>query len=198
MFSGIVSAISQIKKRQTKNDCLFLTISKPKNWKIKPGDSICSDGVCLTVKTVAKTTYTTELMPETLDKTYFNNANYNHVNLERSLKLNSLLDGHLVTGHVDALGKIKKITKRGDSKIYQISYPKKFNKYVAEKASVAVDGISLTVVDVGTNWFTISLVDYTLTHTTIGQKKVGDLIHLEFDIIAKYLEKLLYARNTNK
>ena len=191
MFSGIVQTISKIQKKHTENGCLFLTIEKPTGWNIKPGNSICSDGVCLTVKKVGKTNYTTELMPETLDKTYFDKVDYKNINLEPSLKLNDLLDGHLVTGHVDAIGKIIKITSRGNSKIYKIEFPKKFSKYVAEKASIAVDGISLTVVDVGDEWFTVSLVDYTLDHTTIGIKKINDLVHLEFDILAKYLEKLL-------
>lgn len=190
MFSGIVKTISKIQKKETKNGCLFLTISKPKGWKIKPGDSICSDGACLTVKKVNKDSYITELMPETLNKTYFAKSDYKYINLEKSLKLNDTLDGHLVTGHVDCLGRINKIAKRGNSKIYKISFPKKFAKYVADKGSIAVDGISLTVVDARANMFSVSLVDYTLTHTTIGQKQVGDLVHLEFDIIAKYLEKL--------
>lgn len=190
MFSGIVRAVSKIQKREIKNGCLFLTISKPKGWKIKPGDSICSDGACLTVKKINKNSYVTELMPETLDKTYFDKTNYQYINLEKSLKLRDALDGHLVTGHVDCLGKIKKVTKRGGSKIYRVSFPKKFAKYVAAKGCIAVDGISLTVVDARVNTFSVALVDYTLTHTTIGQKQIGDLVHLEFDIIAKYLEKL--------
>lgn len=191
MFTGIIKAISQIQKKETTNNCLFLTIAKPLGWKIKPGDSICSDGACLTVKKVNKDNYITELMPETLDKTYFAKSNYKHINLEKSLKLNHVLDGHLVTGHVDCLGKINKITKRGNSKIYQISFPKKFAKYVAVKGCIAMDGISLTIVEAATNWFTVSLVDYTLKNTTIGRKQVGELVHLEFDIIAKYLEKLV-------
>lgn len=191
MFSGIVEVVSRIEKKEKKNNSLFLTIQKPKNWKLKPGNSICSDGVCLTVKKVYQNTYITELMPETLDKTYFDLVDYKYINLERSLKLSSVLDGHLVTGHVGTVGKISLITSKGDSKIYKIIFPKKFAKYMAEKASVALDGISLTVVKVGANWFTVSLVDYTLQNTTINTKKVGDLVHLEFDILAKYLEKLI-------
>ena len=191
MFSGIISAIAKIEKRQTKNGCLFLTISKPNGWKIKSGDSISTNGVCLTVKNLGKNNYTTELMPETLDRTYFSDNYPLIVNLERSLKLTDFLDGHLVTGHVDTKGKIIDIIKKGDSKIYKITFPKKFTKYIADKGSVAVDGISLTVVKTTSDWFTISLVDYTLTHTTLGIKKVGEAVHLEFDIIAKYLDKLL-------
>lgn len=194
MFSGIIKAISKIEKRESRNRCLFLTIQKPKRWKIKKGDSICTDGVCLTVKNVHKNNYQTELMPETLRKTYFAENLYQRVNLERPLKFNSVLDGHLVTGHVDAVGRIKKIITQGASKIYYISFPKKFAKYTAEKGSIAMDGISLTVVDVGSDWFTVSLVNYTLRHTTVGSKKVGDSVHLEFDILAKYLEKLIKTK----
>ena len=191
MFSGIISAVSKIRKRAAKNGSLFLTVQKPKNWRIKPGDSVCSDGACLTVKKVYQDAYLTELMPETLAKTYFGLAKYDYLNLERPLKLNGALDGHLVTGHLDAMGKIKQIETQGDSKIYKINFPKKFAKYLAEKGSLAVDGISLTVVNTGSNWFTVSLVDYTLQNTAIERKKVGDLVHLEFDILAKYLEKLI-------
>ncbi|KKP59133.1 MAG: Riboflavin biosynthesis protein [Candidatus Magasanikbacteria bacterium GW2011_GWC2_34_16] len=190
MFSGIVEAMSRIEKKEKKNGSLFLTIKKPKGWRLSPGNSICSDGACLTVKKVGQSNYVTELMPETLDKTYFDLVDYKCINLERSLKLNSVLDGHLVTGHVDVVGKIAKIEQQGNSKVYKISFPKKFTKYVVEKGSIAVDGISLTVVKVGANYFTISLVDFTLQNTTIGQKQVGDFVHLEFDILAKYLEKL--------
>lgn len=195
MFSGIIKAVAKIKNREIKNSSLFLTVTKPKKWQIKPGDSICSDGACLTVKKVYKNTYLTELMPETLNKTYFGLAKYDYLNLEPALKFNSVLDGHLVTGHVDAIGRITKITLQGNSKIYKINFPKKFAKYVVAKGSIAVDGISLTVVAVGQNWFTISLVDYTLQNTTIGQKKTGDLVHLEFDILTKYLDKLIHHKN---
>lgn len=190
MFSGIIHAISKIEKKELKNDSLFLTIKKPIGWKIKRGDSIATDGVCLTVKKVLKNLYVTELMPETLDKTYFLNNTYTYVNLEKSLTLKDALDGHLVTGHVDTIGTIAEIKKRGQSKIFKVYFPKKFTKYVVEKGSIAVDGISLTVVDVGINWFTVSLVEYTLEHTILGMKKVHEEVHLEFDILAKYLEKL--------
>ncbi|MBI2436894.1 MAG: riboflavin synthase [Candidatus Magasanikbacteria bacterium] len=191
MFTGIISATSKITKKEFKNDSLFLTIKKPTGWKIKCGDSIATNGACLTVKKILKDAYLTELMPETRDKTYFEKMNLEFVNLERSLKLSDRLGGHFVTGHVDAMGKIIDLKKRGKSLVFKISFPKKFAKYVAEKGSITIDGISLTVVDVGVNWFTVSLVEYTLIHTTLGMKKKTDLVHLEFDILAKYIEKQL-------
>ncbi|MFH1789822.1 MAG: riboflavin synthase [bacterium] len=191
MFTGIIAKVGKIKDKKIKDNCLYLTIEKPKGWSIGLGASICTNGTCLTVKTMDDNNYTTELMPETLARTYFADSNQEYVNLEKSLSLNDLLDGHLVTGHVDTIGKIIDIEDLGDSKVYKYEFDEKYNKYVAEKASIAVDGISLTVVDVEKNWFTTALVDYTLQNTTIGKKEVGDPVHLEFDIIAKYLEKLI-------
>lgn len=191
MFSGIISAVVKIKKIEEKPGSLFLTIQKPKGWRIKAGDSIATNGVCLTVKKVASDSYTTELMAETLSRTYFGKIKLNKVNLEKSLTLSTPLDGHLVTGHVDCLGKILKIKKVGQAQIFQISFPRQFDKYLADKGSVAVDGVSLTVVEVYQKYFTVSLVDYTLKNTILGEKKVGELVHLEFDILAKYINKIL-------
>lgn len=191
MFTGIIARMGKIIDKQTKDNCLYLTIKKPEGWNINLGDSICTNGTCLTVKTMDDNSYTTELMPETIKLTYFADSDQEYVNLEKSLSLTDLLDGHLVTGHVDTIGKIIEIEDLGDSKVYKYEFDEKFNKYVAEKASITVDGISLTIVDVGENWFTTALVDYTLQNTIIGKKRVGDLVHLEFDIIAKYLEKLI-------
>lgn len=191
MFSGIISAVAKIKKVEEKKNDLFLTIQKPKGWHIKAGDSIATNGVCLTVKKVNSDSYITELMSETLSRTYFGKIKLDKVNLERPLTLSTPLDGHFVTGHVDSVGKIKEIVRIGQAKIFKIGFPKKFNKLVVEKGSITIDGISLTVVDVGSDWFTVSLVDYTLEHTTMDENKKNDLVHLEFDILAKYLNKII-------
>ncbi len=194
MFTGIIKAVAKIENKQLKNGGLFLVIQKPKSWKIKAGDSICTSGACLTVKSVGKSNYIVELMPETLAKTYFGQDSCQDVNLERPLKFGDVLDGHLVAGHVDAVGKILKITKRGATAVFKITVKKKFAKYLAEKGSVAVDGVSLTVVNSGANWFTVSVVDYTLKNTILGAKKINNPVHLEFDIMAKYLEKLIHKK----
>lgn len=187
MFSGIISAIAKIEKSQMKNESLFLTIRKPRGWQVKPGDSIATDGVCLTVKNIKGDAYTTELMYETLQKTTFGKKIPKTVNLEKSLSVSSLLDGHIVQGHIDARGKIARMNKIGQSKLIAFSYPKKFSHLVAPKGSIAIDGISLTVVEANTGSCAISFVDYTLQHTTMGGKKIGDGVNIEFDIIAKYL-----------
>lgn len=192
MFTGIIRAVGQVIAAQKKSGGLFLTVAKPKDWEIRPGDSIATNGVCLTVRTVSRNSYTSELMPETLARTCFGRTIPKELNLEQSLRLSDRLGGHLVTGHIDALGQIQKILPAGLSEVYQISFPPEFAKLLAAKGSIAVDGVSLTVVQVGKNWFTVSLVDFTLKHTTLGQKKVRDFVNLEFDIIAKYIHR--YAR----
>lgn len=191
MFSGIIKATAKVKRADKKSGSLFLRIEKPKGWQIKVGDSIATDGACLTVSKVNRTEYRTELMPETLSKTSFGKQIPSKVNLELSLRLSDVINGHLVLGHVDSIGRIEKIKRLGSAKIYTINFPSEFAKLVAKKGSIAIDGVSLTVVDVGKNWFSVSLVDYTIRHTTLGSKRTGDLVNLEFDVIAKYLDRLI-------
>lgn len=187
MFTGVIRNIGKVERSWEKGGSLFLVIKKPKNWKIKPGDSISTDGVCLTVKQTQKNLFITELMSETLERTTFGRRIPKRVNLERPLTLNSLLYGHLTLGHIDAVGKITGIKSRSSSRIYSVSFPQKYSHLVAEKGSLAVDGVSLTATKADSGRFSVSLVDYTLQKTTLGEKKVGDFCNIEFDILAKYL-----------
>ena len=196
MFTGIIKKISKIKKAELKNGSLFLLIEKPRNWKIKKGDSLSVNGICLTVIKADKFNFIVELMPETLKRTAFNKAISQEVNLEQSARISDFLGGHLVSGHIDTTGRIEKITKQGRSKIYKISFPKIFQNLMIEKGSISADGVSLTVVKAGNTWFTVSLVEYTIKNTTLGKKQAKDLVNLEFDIIAKYLDKI--CRKTQK
>ena len=190
MFTGIIKNVSQVLKAEKKNGSLFLTIKKPKGWDIKLGDSISTDGVCLTIAKINKNNYVCELMTETLNKSYFGIFIPEWVNLEQSIKLGEKLDGHFVLGHIDTRGKIKSITKSKSGVIYKISFPSKYSRLVVSKGSIAIDGISLTVASItGTNHFSVSLIDYTLSHTSLGRKKAGDPVNLEFDILGKYLLK---------
>ena len=189
MFTGIVEKKTKVLSHTSKRGSLFLKIEKPKGWKISSGESIATDGACLTVKTFAQQSYTVELMPETLAKTTFGNSVPNNVNLERSLQYGDRLSGHFVSGHIDTVGKIAEIKRSGTSKVFIISFPRKFRRLLVPKGSIAVDGVSLTVVDIGANVFSVALLDYTLKHTTLGDKKIGDAVNLEFDILAKYLLK---------
>jgi riboflavin synthase len=197
MFTGIITNTAKVLKTEKKNGSLFLTVERPKvrgkNWKITLGDSISTDGVCLTVAHIGRSNYTCELMTETLKKSYFGLFIPKRVNLEQAMKLGDRLDGHFVLGHVDTVGKIYGISKEKSGIIYAITFPKQFSKLVVPKGSVTLDGISLTVVDTvkkkTCNLFSVSLVNYSLTHTTIRDKKIGDPVNLEFDILGKYLLK---------
>lgn len=191
MFTGIIKNITTIEHSETKNGSLFLTIQKPQDWQIHEGDSICTNGVCLTVKTIQGNTYTTELMTETLNKTTYGKEVPQKVNIEQSLRMGDTLDGHLVFGHVDSIGEILDIKPVDNSRIYKFSFPKENANLLAPKGSIAVDGISLTVVDVGEDWFTVSLVDYTINHTSLGDKKIGEKVNLEFDMLAKYVARMM-------
>lgn len=191
MFTGIITHTTEIISSEKKDGSLFLTFNTPKGIVLKNGDSVSTNGVCLTVSSIKGNTYTTELMEETLKKSSFGKSIPDLVNLEKPMKLNGTLDGHIVQGHVDTVGMLESVTPHERSAVLRFTFPRKYAKYVAAKGSITVDGISLTVVDVGPIWFTVSLVDYTLNHTTLGSKKPGEPVNLEFDIIAKYVERMI-------
>src|SRR3989338_2301471 len=198
MFTGIIKSISTIKTIQAKKHGLVFEIALPKTWKLNLGDSVAVDGACLTVAKISRSSFVCELMKETLDKTKFSGSVPKKVNLEQAVRATDSLDGHQVLGHVDAIGQIFKITTIVSSRTIKIKFPNKFKNLVAEKGSISVDGISLTLVDAGNDWFTVSLVDYTIKHTTLGEKITGDLVNIEFDIIAKYINRIYETRNTRQ
>ncbi len=203
MFTGIIRAIASLRRVTRRGNTLILQITCPRRWRLKPGDSVAVNGVCLTVESVSRSHPSFALTPETLAKTTFGSGLPAQANLERSLRVGDELGGHFVFGHVDATGKIARIvpmakpsrildkvgTKSKSAKMYTISFPKKFGNLIAPKGSVAVDGVSLTVVRAGAGTFTASLVPYTLAHTTLGFRRVGGQVNLEFDMMAKYAAK---------
>ena len=196
MFTGIIKKVSKVYKVYKVKGSLSVEIESPKGWKIKPGESISVNGVCSTVKKVSKKSFIVEYMPETIKKTTVGDFRKGmEVNLERSLRVGDLLDGHIVQGHVDCAGKISGVYKVGKSKVIKIWVPKEFIKFLAPKGSVAVDGVSLTVVDSKKNWFSVSLVSYTLENTNLGKIKIGEKVNIEVDSIAKYIFNILkYAK----
>ncbi|MFH1405472.1 MAG: riboflavin synthase [Patescibacteria group bacterium] len=196
MFTGIIESIAKIQSSESKGNSLYLSIELPENWEIKAGDSIATNGVCLTVKEVKQGLWRTELMLETLSKTTFGQAIPNQVNLERAMLAGGRLDGHFVLGHVDSTGEIIGKEKKGESLEIIIKYSLEFSALVVSKGSITVDGISFTVVDVKDDWFSINLVGYTIEHTTLAQKKTGEKVNLEFDILAKYITK--YVSTSSK
>lgn len=162
---------------------------------LKPGDSVAVNGVCLTVKQINGKTFDVDIMPETLRRTNLGELkNGSGVNLERALAYSGRVGGHLVQGHIDSTGKISRIERENDSVLLTVKAPPEALRYIVEKGFIAVDGLSLTAFDISDTGFTISLVAYSRIHTTMGQKKVGDRVNLEADIIAKYVEAFINSR----
>lgn len=192
MFSGIIEGFEKPKKINKYPSGMRVEIPVPKGWKVKEGDSISVDGVCSTVEKLEEGAFTVYYMPETLNKSNLSQISVEHYfNLEMPLRLNSLVGGHLVSGHVDTTAVVKSFKNEKDSRILEFSLKKEFTKYIVYKGSITVNGVSLTVVSVSNNSFTVSLIPYTLSHTNLGSLKTGDKVNIEVDLVAKYLEKLI-------
>jgi riboflavin synthase len=192
VFSGIVDTTSEILKVAEAQGQRTVQIRRPSSWKLRSGESVSVDGVCSTVQRVANGFFEVTYMPETLRRSTLDAASAgDYVNLERSLRLGNLVGGHLVQGHVDTPAVIKDIRTQGGARMYTFSVPQRYSRYIVEKGSIAVDGISLTVVHVGRRDFAVSLLAYTLSRTTLGQKRPGQQVNIELDLLAKYVEKLL-------
>jgi riboflavin synthase len=158
---------------------------------MKIGDSIAVNGVCLTVVSLENRGFSVNVMPETLRCTNLGSLHYNdQVNLERALVLGGRLGGHLVLGHVDDAGEVVDVTREETAHLMRISAPPRLMSYIVDKGFIAVDGVSLTIVDFDDFSFVVSLVAYTMEHTTLGRKRPGDVVNLETDILAKYVEGL--------
>lgn len=192
MFTGIIRALGKVRDVSAGGKSVYLWIKKPAGWNMKTGESVSVDGICSTVKRLRGNSFEVEYMPETIKKTtagLFKKGTY--VNLERSLRADDRLDGHLVQGHVDTTGDTREIRKMGNSVILKIGFPKQYRKFIAPKGSISVNGVSLTVVAVGADWFSVSLVSYTLEHTNLRNLKKGDRANLEVDVLARYLDALV-------
>ena len=191
MFTGIIETLGRVKKIKSNE----IEISIPLE-EIKIGDSISVNGICLTVSDLRRENKSFkcsfDISPETLSRTNLKFLKTNEfVNIERSLKLSSRLDGHIVTGHIDSVTRILRIEKEGDSYLFEFSIPEGLNKFIAEKGSIAVDGISLTVAEKLKKSFTTAIVPYTFDHTNLKYRKVGEFVNLEVDILSRYVDSIL-------
>ena len=192
MFSGIVETTSHVLKLEENSGGRSVWISKPPGWMLQPGESVCVQGVCSTVQRVNRRAFGVIYMAETLRRSTLGSIQPGErVNLERCLTPASLIGGHVVQGHVDTRARITRVKTEGEAKVYEFTLPARFCRYLARKGSVAVDGISLTVIKAGRRNFAVSLLDYTLRRTSLGTKGRGDLVNVEVDILAKYVERLL-------
>lgn len=196
MFTGIIEKMGTVVEKSLNR----ITIET--EWKdLKVGESISVNGVCLTVAQSENFTpsgsFTADLSPETLNSTTLGSLKIGgKVNLERALKLGERLGGHLISGHVDGLGKVKAIIKEKGGKLFQITTSPEISKYIVSKGSIGVDGISLTVVQViDSRGFSVSIIPHTEKVTTFGFLKVNDSVNIEVDMLAKYVENLINKKN---
>jgi riboflavin synthase len=196
MFTGIVEECGTVVAISEGDDAAIIEIGAATVLDdASPGDSIAVNGVCLTVVDLRSASFTADVMRETLVRSSLGALQPGSpVNLERAARLDSRLGGHLVQGHVDGTGEILAIEPSTSWTVMRISLPASLGRYVVEKGSITVDGVSLTVVSVDDDAFTVSLIPVTLSHTTLGRRVVGDLVNLEVDAIAKYVERLMVGR----
>jgi len=191
MFTGIITEVGSVARADHDADGLELTIRSIYS-DLEPGESIAVDGACLTVQELSDGTFQAHVIRTSLDRTRF--ADYvpgQRVNLERALRLGDRLGGHLVQGHVDGLGWVEMVTERDDARLLNIRVPPSVGRTSVPQGSITVDGVSLTVnAKLEPDLIQISLIPFTLQHTTLGERRVGDRVHLEADTIGKYVEAL--------
>jgi riboflavin synthase len=200
LFTGIIEELGILRSVHRGVDSARLVVEAQKILKeLRTGDSIAVNGICLTAVHFNSATFTADVMAETLAKTNLGALNAgDRVNLERALRLGDRLGGHLVSGHIDGTGTITRLEKHDIAVLVTIGAPGEVMRYIIKKGSVAVDGISLTVVDCNRESFQVSLVPHTAGYTTLGFKKTGDTVNLEADVIGKYIEKLMDIREDKK
>ena len=191
MFTGIVEELGEVSGRQQSRASSVLTVKGEKVMAgLQEGDSVAVNGVCLTVARIFPAAFYADVMPETLRKTNLHLLkNGEKVNLERALPVGGRFGGHFVSGHIDGTGKIMAEKKEANALLIKISAPAGVMNYLIPKGSIAVDGISLTVVDLGDDFFSVSLIPHTAKYTTLGYKKPGDSVNLEADLLGKYVQK---------
>lgn len=196
MFTGIVESLGTVADLEDRTDAIRLRIDAPAVMDdVRPGDSIAVNGVCLTVVDPTPTGFSADVMQETMRRSSLATlASGAPVNLERAVRASDRLGGHIVQGHVDCTGIIAAIDPREEWTVVRVDVPESMTRYMVEKGSICVDGVSLTIVSVDGAGFTVSLIPTTLAETTLGTRSVGDRVNIEVDVLAKYVERLLEQR----
>ncbi len=192
MFTGIVEDTGIVAEIAETAGVIALTLDAPILADIPIGASVSINGTCLTAVSVDGSRVSVELVPETLSRTTFGGISAgDRVNLERPMTPATLFDGHIVQGHIDGVGAVNSVKPDGGSKCVAVEVPDSLMRYIVEKGSIAVDGVSLTVAAVSESGFEVAIIPHTLEVTTLGQLEVGDQVNLEVDVLAKYVERLL-------
>jgi len=197
MFTGLVESRGHVCSIKKFSGGLRVSIKPEINMEVQIGESISINGVCLTVVENGND-IVFDVSPETLRSTNFSGLKINErVNIERALRLSDRLGGHIVTGHIDGTGTIVDKKQKGEFTIYTFSVPPEILKYIVKKGSVAIDGISLTVIDLNSRTFSVAIIPHTLTVTNIGDKDIGGIVNIEVDIIGKYIERFMGKKDSD-
>ncbi len=197
MFTGLVETLGSITSLNNIGNGIRLSLKPSITFELNTGDSVSVNGVCLTV-TKQDSNVSFDVSPETMKSTNLGELRVSDkVNLERALRLSDRLGGHIVTGHVDDVGKIINKKPVGEYTFYTFEAPPEILKYTVKKGSIAIDGISLTVIELDNRSFSVAIIPHTLTATNLGSKGIGDKVNLEVDIMGKYVEKLLGKKGSD-
>jgi riboflavin synthase len=192
MFTGIIEATGTIKAIETSGSNRHFDIESPISSELNVDQSVSHNGVCLTVTSVGDNQHRVTAVEETLHKSSLGQLKPGApVNLERCMKSDGRFDGHIVQGHVDTVGEVTRREERDGSWLFTIRFPAEFGKFLVEKGSVTINGISLTCFDVGRTEFTVTIIPYTYEHTTMKNINPGDHVNLEFDVVGKYVQRIL-------
>ena len=192
MFTGIIESVATVEKLEKKGKNIELKLSSNLSSKLRVDESLSHNGVCLTVTSCDENFYYVTIVDESLKKSNFSTIEVgSQVNLERSLVINGRLDGHIVQGHVDDIAKCIKKVDQENSWLYTFEFSEKYSNLIIEKGSICVNGVSLTCFDVSDNKFTVAIIPHTYENTNFKLLKEGDSVNLEFDILGKYIKKIL-------
>lgn len=195
MFTGIIETLGVVTSLKKEKENLHITVRSIITEELKIDQSVAHNGVCLTVVAIDSDKYTVTAIKETLDKTNIGDLQVgDEINLERAMKLGDRLDGHIVQGHVDETGVCTDIKNEDGSTVFTFTYESKNSNITIEKGSITINGVSLTVINSKKNEFSVAIIPYTLEHTGFKNFKIGTKVNLEFDVIGKYVTKLLTLR----
>lgn len=196
MFTGLVEETGRLENKIETGKGFQLTFSASKVFEdLETGSSISVNGCCLTVVKIEGKTFSVDTIEETLKKTNLGDLKLqSRVNLERPLKADARLGGHFVLGHVDTTGPVMNIEELSNSHFMKISFPDNFKKYLIYVGSVSIDGVSMTVAELGENWFGVGIIPFTWQETVFSDRKVGDKVNLEFDVLGKYVERIMEGK----
>ena len=198
MFTGIIEATGTVKSVHSQGDNKSFWIDSTLSASFHEDQSVTHDGVCLTIEEVRQGTHRVTAIAETLKKTNLDNWQTGTVvNLERSLQLNQRIDGHLVQGHVDTVARCTGVVENKGSWEFSFEIPRQFNSLVIEKGSIAINGTSLTVFNVGANEFSVAIIPYTYEHTNIRYLREGMFVNVEFDMLGKYVNRIFEVQKSN-